>query len=57
LLVRGGKQRARRWSLRGAPQFVQASYKTHAVDQYEPLQLKFVSAQAWTVGENGKVKQ
>jgi hypothetical protein len=31
------------------------SYKTHAVDQYGPFQFKSVSAQAWTVGDNGKV--
>jgi hypothetical protein len=31
------QSRARRWSLRGAPQFIQASYKTHAVDQCEPF--------------------
>jgi hypothetical protein len=43
--------------LRGAPQFIQASYKTHAVDQCEPFQFKSVSAQAWTVGENDEVKQ
>jgi hypothetical protein len=41
----------------GAPQFIQASYKTHAVDQREPFQFKSVSARAWTVGENDKVKQ